>query len=293
VMATGSGAGPMDSAEHPRLPALESVGAYLAARPIGVLDSARLFLGYGASLAARAVLGRHFSSVGRFLPGHAPLEISFSGYRAYVRPGTNDLDLLVHHEPRTASWFRVRPGEVVVDVGAHIGRYTLPAALTGSLVVAIEPDPSNFIALRRNVELNGFRNVVLKNCAVSDRDGSRTLFLAGGPNRGTSSLDPQWAPGVGGAAIPESVEVACDTLDHILLPVSPGRIDWLKIDVEGHEVQVLGGANLTLGKTNKLILEVSKGLEERCRELTAAARFDLLDVERGSPTSNWLLERHP
>jgi FkbM family methyltransferase len=279
-----------NSSENRRLPPLESVGSYLSARPVGMRDSARLFLGFGASLAAKALMGNHFPGVGRFLPGNAPLELSLPGYRALVRPGTNDLDLLLHHEPRTGSWLQVQPGDVVVDVGAHIGRYTLAAATTASRVVAIEPDPANFTALTRNVELNRFRNVLLMNCAVSDRAGPRTLHLARGPNRGMSSLELGWRE-AGNSSPQESVEVSCDTLDRVLAPADLKRIDWLKVDVEGHEVQVLSGASSTLGMTNKMILEVSRDLEDRCRRMTADLGFELLDVEHGSPTSNWLLER--
>lgn len=75
----------------------------------------------------------------------------------------------------------VSAGDVVVDIGAHIGYYTLMLArIVGPCgkVYAFEPDPENFTLLQRNVKENGYRNVVLLQKAVSDRNGSATLYLS-------------------------------------------------------------------------------------------------------------------
>ena len=73
----------------------------------------------------------------------------------------------------------VRPGDVAIDLGAHIGYYTLLLArLVGPTgrVLAFEPDPDNFALLSRNVEMNGYANVELFNAAASDRPGRSPLF---------------------------------------------------------------------------------------------------------------------
>ena len=74
----------------------------------------------------------------------------------------------------------INEGDVVLDIGANIGYYTLLAArLVGPTgqVIAFEPDQTNFALLRKNVEANGYRNVVLVNKAVSDHNGTAELFL--------------------------------------------------------------------------------------------------------------------
>jgi FkbM family methyltransferase len=267
----------------------ESVMPYLGVRPIGLRNAARLYAGYGRALFKRISSDRESTSVGAVVPGTDLVTISFSGLRARIRPGTNDLDLLVHHEPRTRSWFRPRGQEIVVDVGAHIGRYTLLGAKAGSRVISVEPDPSNFQMLEANVRLNRLEGVSLHRAGLSNRSGVRDLVTSRGPNRGTSSLfDP---PTSHGNQLPTAkrIPVDCVTLDELVDRERIQRIDWLKIDAEGHESQVLEGAARALRITRNLILEVTAGNEERCRP--HLADFHLKDVERGHPASNWFLER--
>ncbi len=263
---------------------------YLQIRPVGFRNGLRLYSGYGVSFFVKLLAPSRFSAVGPLLPGKANLTLSMAGLLVTVRPQTNDLDLLAHHEPEVVRWFRVKPGDVVVDVGAHIGRYTLLAARAASRVVAVEPDPSNFSVLSTNIRINGFSNVVALPLALSRDPGRRQLYPAGGSNRGTSSLEPACRGGIAIDWAPAPVDVDCETLDHLADSLALRSVDWLKIDVEGHEVAVLEGGQATLAKTKHLILEVTQGNEEACGALMKEAGMTLISVERGSPASNWFLE---
>src|SRR3990167_1916537 len=75
----------------------------------------------------------------------------------------------------------IQKGDVVLDIGANIGYYTLIfAKLVGEngKVFAFEPDPTNFDLLKQNVENNGYKNVVLDRKSVSDKNGRLKLFLS-------------------------------------------------------------------------------------------------------------------
>jgi FkbM family methyltransferase len=94
---------------------------------------------------------------------------------------------------------RVRPGDTVIDVGANVGWYTVLASrLVGEQgkVIAFEPDPINFAFLKRNVEANGCRNVVLEQKALSNEPGTLRLFLST-KNKGMHSTAMQLGDSAG------------------------------------------------------------------------------------------------
>src|SRR3989441_179951 len=145
-----------------------------------------LYGAHGVSILLRILTRSRSGSVGFWVRGNTNLGVSVDGVRFDVRPRTNDLDLISSkHEPLVTRSFQVAAGDVVVDVGAHIGRYALRAAARASKVIAVEPDPSNFSLLERNVRLNGFSNVDLVPQALSSRGGIQALWLAANENRGT------------------------------------------------------------------------------------------------------------
>jgi FkbM family methyltransferase len=128
----------------------------------------------------------------------------------------------------------VRPGDVIVDIGAHCGLYSIAfAKRTGSLgqVHAFEPDPANFTWLEAQCRNNGIGDrVALYHVAVADRDGS-IGFVAG---RGSESH-------IGADSGGQTVKCVC--LDSLF---TDRPVDVLKIDVEGYEEAVLRGATALL-----------------------------------------------
>ena len=130
----------------------------------------------------------------------------------------------------------VRPGMRIFDIGGNIGYYPLMEltllAGSGQLVV-IEPLPQNVALLERNLHLNGYHNVPVVEAAVSNVSSRRTFFLSEQSNLGT--FHPTGASTLTG-----------DTLDveTITVPILVERFgppDLLRMDVEGHEVEVFDG----------------------------------------------------
>jgi len=129
----------------------------------------------------------------------------------------------------------VTRGMTVVDIGANVGYYTLLAArLVGDKgkVFAFEPEPENYALLVRNIELNGYRNVIPVRKAISSQTGKADLFL----NRetGAHGFLPD-REGVIGIMPVETV-----SLDKYFKGIEH-PIDIIKIDVEGAELEVLLG----------------------------------------------------
>lgn len=150
-------------------------------------------------------------------------------------------------EPESRQYLEnhLHPGDVAADVGACFGLYTyLFSKLVGptGLVYAFEPDPIMFSLLRRNVEINHLENVVLCDCAISDKTGTADFYLS---TAGASSLEPQ-------RGLRSICHVKTATIDSFRLP----RLDWLKVDVEGTEHLVIRGAKETLQRcTTRLLVE--------------------------------------
>ena len=257
------------------------LGAYAGIRPVGLHSAMRLYPAYGESLLMKLLAPQRFKSVGHLIHGASELRVSIDGIVAEVRPGTSDLAMLVGvNEPLVGDWFDVRPGDIVVDVGAHIGRYTLRGARQASRVIAVEPDPRNFSVLERNIGLNGFSNVVAFNLALSNSKESLPFYIARSGDTDLSSLSANWAENLGVTSDTTPVKVDCDTLDNIVSNLALPLITWLKIDVEGHEVAVLEGSLDSLAKTEHLILELQEKNYRVCEAICERAGLKLWSVER-------------
>jgi FkbM family methyltransferase len=273
---------------------LTAILALLQVHPAGPRNALRLYAAYLLAPIVKILAPRHFRTVGNLIPGKTELTITTRGIRAKIRPHTSDLDVFaLVLEPNTISWFKPEKGETVLDIGAHIGRYTLTAARQGSKVVAVEPEPSNYELLRENIALNRFSKVTALQQALSIDERTHQFYIARPGDTATSSLEPEWRKQIPGPR--KIVRVQSQTLDQFTDSLGLGTVDWLKIDVEGHEASVLQSGHATLARTNRLIIEVAKGNEAACRELTARAGLSLTAVEGqiGTQVSSWFLGRNP
>ena len=271
---------------------VSSVRTYFAIRPASFSNAVRLFTAYATSALFRIAFPSRFGAVGHVVRGTQNLHVWTDGVQFEVRPRTNDLDLVsLKHEPLTTEWFRVRPGDVVVDVGAHIGRYALRAAAKGAQVIAIEPDPENFRLLRRNVQLNGLSNVDLLAQAMTSSPAAVLLSVGPAANTGTSSVRIDDGRSLDNSGVVRTIRIPGETLDSVVRSQGLDRIDWLKIDVEGHEIPVLLGSRSALGITRRLILEVTDSTRGPCQRMVESQGFRLAAVEEGHPASNLLFAK--
>lgn len=142
---------------------------------------------------------------------------------------------IMGREERTFLERTVRSGMHVLDIGANLGLYTsLLSRLVGEpgSVTALEPDPTLFEALAQNCRDNSLTNVRLYNLAAGSKTGRMSLFRSlanAGDNRLTSGR---------GSALTQAVEVGVETIDAV---VAGRPVDFIKIDVQGWETEVLNG----------------------------------------------------
>jgi FkbM family methyltransferase len=164
------------------------------------------------------------------------------------------------YEEQVQSAFQFREGMVFLDIGAHIGKYTLRAGMRvgkQGKIIAVEPNRDNFAFLVKNIEINGLRNCVPLNIAAYCFNGAATLFS--GPNSGRNSMKEDFGNG--------SCIVNAGALDVVLKEMNLEKVDLVKVDVERAEFEVLKGLESTLlNKSPVVIVEVLKRDERRVIE---------------------------
>jgi FkbM family methyltransferase len=180
-------------------------------------------------------------------------------YKFFCRINRDDFLFMTNHENEIMEFFIPKEGDTIVDVGAHIGLYTLIAAKrvgpTGK-VIAIEPDPENFKILKKNILLNQLSNVKALRCAVYSTKEKLKLFLPE-LEEGRTIFNTVMQDRAGTSN--NFLEVEANTLDNIMNENNIiQRVNYLKIDVEGAELEVLKGAinTLSLNKDLTLLIEV-------------------------------------
>jgi FkbM family methyltransferase len=136
----------------------------------------------------------------------------------------------------------VRPGSVVIDVGANLGECTVPFARKvgrGGRVLAIEPAPRAAAALESTLAANALYQAELVRCAIGDHDGVAEFVV---PVVTSARIDSGTARiGSAGAGY-EALRVPLRSLDSLAAAHDLAAIDLIKIDTEGHEPRVLDGA---------------------------------------------------
>ena len=147
----------------------------------------------------------------------------------------------------------IHSGDIVVDIGAHIGYYTLQFAnLVGPTgkVYAFEPEPKNFELLKKNVQINKYDNVVLIQKIVSDKDGIVEFFISKYDSIGNKLFKSNGEHGTKEHAIKmESI-----TLDEYFKD-SKEKIDFIKMDIQGGEGKATLGMKNFLKKNNPKIIQ--------------------------------------
>jgi len=147
-----------------------------------------------------------------------------------------------NYEKSIKKFFDMREG-VFIDIGANLGRYTLLMARklkNCGRVISIEPESNNVEILKKNVEINNLKNVIVVGKACSSKNGKSTLYLEGTKySGGLHSLKRD------GCHVDKKI-IEVEKLDSIVSRLGIKEVGLIKIDVEGSEIDVLFGAKKIL-----------------------------------------------
>jgi len=148
----------------------------------------------------------------------------------------------------------IQEGMVVVDVGAHIG--LLSAVIAKKLkasgnVYSFEPTPSTFLVLRNTIKINGLENSIRPvQAALSNKSGKTIFYISNNTVDNSNSLVNNRRSD----RKEEAVDVVLYSLDDFLKQENVRRLDFIKIDAEGAELQVLRGAQQSIANYHPLII---------------------------------------
>lgn len=143
----------------------------------------------------------------------------------------------------------IQSDDFVIDVGGHVGVFALKASrkAKGGMVISVEPHPSNYELLVRNMKENEIRNVQPLNLALASvgRQHIR-LYLSKNPRGHSTSI----------RVSSKYLRVQAKTIDQLISDLKLKKVDFIKIDAEGAELDILKGAEKTL-KENDVFIAAS------------------------------------
>ncbi len=204
-----------------------------------------------------------------------------NGLKYKVRGGSTDRFILNEvwiHKSYNPKGFEINQNDIVVDIGGHIGVFTILASHYAKFgkVYTFEPMKENFELLRDNIEINNAVNVSFFNKAVSDKNGEIGFFISQTKNKGQNSLQK----------LEESQrEVVVETISFKDFLRKLPRIDFLKMDCEGGEYKILPSLSRDdFKKIKKISMEYhnyGNGTGKELKSILEKNGFKVKMVQRG------------
>src|SRR5215203_1695447 len=197
-------------------------------------------------------------------PSLIKIHVHKYNYKVYCPATVDDFINMTTREQDILEYFNPKKNDTVVDIGAHLGRYALISSnLVGKegKVVTIEANPLVFEELKKNLVLNKITNTICLNYAVYSEKTKIKLFIRKEEStnteyslRNTVMVDRDKLMVERSKDVERVLEVNADTLDNImdLNDIKQESVNWIKIDVEGAELEVLKGATNVLSKSKDI-----------------------------------------
>jgi FkbM family methyltransferase len=215
----------------------------------------------------RTIIGSGWVDFANRLPviRKMPLSLKLFGYRYIIYVYEMPLCYFVfsgqYERCETELLSRLKP-KVFIDVGAHIGYYTILVHKLGAeKIIVIEPDPRVFRIFKRAVEANKLDNIVTINKAALDKSNlAVNLHLS--TKSGHSSIFTSYLTNLTKNTW-RTITVKTITLDEVCRSLSLNNIDMIKIDAEGAESYILSGANEIINRFRPLFLVEIKKQNQR------------------------------
>jgi len=209
--------------------------------------------------------GYHLSKIA---PMNSNISIKLkNGLKFIVRAKTMDRSVLKEvwiKEIYNQHGVRVEKGDTVIDIGGHVGMFSIYAAHlseTGK-VYAFEPFIENFKRLENHKKINNKENLFVFNKGVSSTEGTQTLYLSPDDNTGGHSLHLK-------TKSENKIEIQTVNLISFCEREKIEKIDFLKLDCEGAEFEIVKSSEPILKKISKIVMECHPFGNNTCDEMVA------------------------
>lgn len=191
--------------------------------------------------------------------------IKACGEHSFLTPCGNFSSMVAHvfgeRDINVISFYKkvIRPGAVVVDVGANIGLYTASfSKIVGpdGLVIAFEAHPEIYKYLAKNIEALSHKNVSCEGLAVGSGSGEvKIIYVKDNPGETHIIRD--------GGADDDGIDVPMISIDSYLAERQISRVSCIKIDVEGFELSVLRGAQKVINNNPEVLVQTEWDVRQR------------------------------
>lgn len=205
-------------------------------------------------------------NLSKLLPKNTNVTIKLNnGLKFIVRARTMDRSVLKEvwlREIYNKHGIRVEQGDTVIDIGGHIGLFSVYAAhrsKTGN-VYAFEPFIENFSRLEQHKQLNQCENLFVFNKGVDATTGKKTLFLSPDKNTGGHSLHLK-------KQSDRQVEIETINIIEFCDQQNITKINFLKLDCEGAEFEIIKSSESILSRVEKIVMECHPYGDHTCDEM--------------------------
>ena len=209
--------------------------------------------------------------------GYPPTKIQYYIYRRFLRSGVKKrlhkeavgvaYDIILRYLDNRSNenflastkYFQFKKGDCVVEIGAYTGFNAMQASkIVGEegCVVAIEPVPANYHIILKNIAANGFDNIIPVNLAVWNYNGKIKLYLN----------DRQHAVSVvyEHRSTDNTLDIPCETVDSILSRLKCPNPSFVRIMVNGAELEALKGMKDTIANVQKIFIKLPERQQIKC-----------------------------
>jgi len=210
----------------------------------------------------------------KFNINYAILKIKDYKFLVRTLSYSDEAAVLLRDEEDIYQLINLNRNSIVIDIGAHIGTYSIRFCKIAHKVIAIEPLYDNYLMLIYNAKLNNCKNLYPINMGIWSEERVKYIFYKLERTDSATLIDNL----IDNQSNYYKHMVKVITLDKLVNSLGLPKIDFLKIDAEGSEYEILKGANTVLDNTKSVLIETFENNKYKCLDYLKNKGFKIIDL---------------